>query len=88
MSTCASNETVSPSEIILKAGKNSQEVIDPKLRELPLNQSWELFEALCLELLNDEYTLDNIRGMNIYGRQGQKQYGIDIVGLDLSSLKK
>lgn len=88
MSTRSDKETLSPSEIIFKAGTNREAVIDPKLKELPLNQSWELFEALCLELLNDEYALDNIRGMNIYGRAGQKQFGIDIVGLDLSSLKK
>jgi len=47
-----------------------------KNAELPIEKlTWEDFERLCLRLVQTQFSIDDCE---IYGIQGQKQYGIDI----------
>lgn len=52
-------------------------VIDPKLPLLPLHElSWERFEELVLEIVQEVEDPVEIRS---YGLRGQKQQGIDVI---------
>ncbi|MFQ6403745.1 hypothetical protein ACIDE9_03200 [Methylophilus sp. 'Pure River'] len=61
-------------------------VIDGKLKALPIDSelSWEDFERLIVRLVR--YSLSGtIQNSFQYGRQGQKQYGIDIVAFNAAT---
>lgn len=79
---------VAPSDI-MQAGDNVPHVVyDPLLKSLPITKDWSIFERICLELLQDEHELRGVKTYLLYGSQGQKQKGLDIVGQCLPTGKK
>lgn len=79
---------VDPSDILKQKEKDSYPIYDSLLKSLPITKDWEIFEKICLELLQDEQDLSGVRTFLLYGSRGQSQYGLDIVGLDLRTSKK
>jgi len=57
-----------------------QTPLDLKLKTLPLDMPWKDFEHLCVQLAEEENNFENkeITSAMLYGRNGQKQEGIDI----------
>jgi hypothetical protein len=78
-------------EKIIQEGKpaiNSVFVLAPLIEELPINDlPWETFEAICCDLLIAEKDPNEVEGFQVYGGRGQKQEGIDIVGINSKSWK-
>ena len=68
-------------EEISAAPKNILDsLITSNVEQLNFNfLSWEVFEKLSLRIVRLEQTIKHVK---IYGRKGQKQYGIDIVAWD------
>lgn len=59
-------------------------VADGKLRELPLKdflEHWEDFESLIARLVTSLHE-STVRNVFRYGRQGQKQHGIDVIAIN------
>lgn len=57
--------------------------INSRVQELPINSlSWEDFEKLVLRIVEIDFQISDCQ---IYGRKGQRQYGIDIYALKANS---
>lgn len=68
-------ETI-PSRLETPPSSKVSPPVQTKLQELPFSElSWEDFEKLCLRLVKLDATVEYC---TLYGRRGQKQYGIDI----------
>lgn len=67
----------------------AQVALDIKLNTLPFNMPWGHFENLCQKLVAEECNLSGLEVIDpiIYGRNGQKQEGIDIKGTIPNSSK-
>lgn len=54
--------------------------LDLKLKTLPLDIPWKDFENLCMQLAKEESNFEKIEitSAMLYGRDGQKQEGIDV----------
>jgi len=72
-------QTVSLDQLFNDLPEEDVVVDDPLIEGLPYGGiSWPRFEALCAHLLNDEPGV-KIRQAMRYGREGQSQYGLDII---------
>ncbi|MBR7745139.1 hypothetical protein [Undibacterium baiyunense] len=61
---------------------------DPKLTSLPFEQvPWPSFEKLSARLLDATYSSRMLQVFG-YGRQGQEQFGVDIIALKVGSKKQ
>ena len=62
------------------AGKVVEPPLDPQLEILPTNlMDWEDFERLLLDLGRHELGL---RSLSFFGKRGQAQKGLDVVGIN------
>ena len=67
-----------------RAGKIIEPPVDPQLEMLPTNlMDWEDFERLLLDLGREELGL---RSLSFFGKRGQAQKGLDVVGTNARGL--
>lgn len=72
-------DRLSPAEILARQPGPVAPPVPPATRLPALELSPEVFERLVLEYV---WSVEAARDVHVYGRRGQKQYGLDIVGED------
>jgi hypothetical protein len=75
-------------ELLRSPDKGDYFVFDPKVESLPFDRlGWQRFEQIGARLLEAGHASRLIQAFR-YGRQGQKQFGIDVVALKSNSKKQ
>ena len=72
-------DRLNPAEILARQPGQVSPPVPPATRLPMLELSPEVFERLVLEYV---WSVEAARDVHVYGRRGQKQYGLDIVGQD------
>src|SRR5215471_6827712 len=72
-------DRLNPAEILARQPGQVAPPVPPATRLPALELSPEVFERLVLEYV---WSVEAARDVHVYGRRGQKQYGLDIVGED------
>lgn len=72
-------DRLNPAEILARQPGRVAPPVPPATRLPMLELSPEVFERLVLEYV---WSVEAARDVHVYGRRGQKQYGLDIVGQD------